>query len=636
MACQLIQTHKLDDSNRAEREMLDFLHNLPESYFVYRELQLTPAYRDRIRGLQKKQPDFVVVSPEVGVVSIEVKDWNLDNNTYEWQNQQEIRKIAADGHVSTLRNPMVQVDAYLHALMELVSRMAFVSSIVAFPRLSRSAFLDNIKNVNTLRNPQSRFYLDLDRTLFRENLDQFRATPEDLLEQVVQKNPKFHPISEANIEAVHRMLMPSSFIVGDYTERQQARKRLQVLTEQQQRWIFDLDSRRNYLLDVAGSGKTNVLISKAIHLVNVAKDEGKPPPRILLTTYNSNLEKNIRRIFRQKIASAPEQQDYQEAITVQSIPSLMESIVMAVLEISDMVEYRLSDESLEEYEARLRDDVRSALESEPKRFRYFDYVFIDEIQDFDNFFLLVVHHVCKNGNYFFVGDIGQKIYEREHNLKRLGIVTERFELQKSYKMFRTPRFIAELATRFVLNDRGLRQEFRNYGYTEDFNYPKNLSTLAEILRAEKPEQAIAKRVCSLLDGVYTEADIMIVTSAERRRNIVQALENAKVRYVVGETDESLGVTITSFMDVKGLEKEVVLVSGIEDLFERSKPEAVFQDIDAQVAKERLSRRKIYVSLTRPLEELIIYYQDSTNRFIGELLDINREIQRNRQGPGYGI
>jgi hypothetical protein len=632
MTCQLIQTRRLDDANLAEREMLDFLRNLPEEYFVYRELQLTPAYRDRMRGMQKKQPDFVVVGPGAGVLAIEVKDWNLDYNVYEWQDQHTVLKITAGGRVSEIDNPMLQADTYLHALMELLrDTHVFVSSVVAFPRLSRSVFLNRIKNVDVFRNPQMRFYLDLERILFREDLDEHRPAPEKLLEAVVSRNPNFFTSRDAALEGVHRRLMPSSFIVGDYTERQRARERLQVLTEQQQRWIFNLDPRKNYLLDVAGSGKTNVLISKAIHLIDLAESEGRSVPRVLLTTYSPNLERNIRRIFWHKIAASPRQQLYRDAIVVQCIPNLMESIVLQFFGVTDVAEYRRPGESPAEYEGRLKDDVLQILEDAPEKFARFDYVFVDEIQDFDNSFLFVVRQLCKGRNFFFVGDMGQKIYERQYNLNRVGIVTARAELESSYKMFRTPRHIAMLATRFVLGDPMLRQEFREHGYSEEFTYPKNLSTLAEILRADDPEGEVAERVRSLLNGGYTEGDLMIVTSLKRMPRMAEALERVRVRYVLEETEDAQAITVTDFMNVKGLEKEVVLVTGIEDLYEHSKPEAMFDELDTRYACERFSRRKIYVSLTRPLEQLIIYYQDAGNRFVAELLTINREIQHNRMG-----
>ncbi|MCB0003775.1 MAG: hypothetical protein KDH86_14605, partial [Anaerolineae bacterium] len=64
--------------------------------------------------------------------------------------------------------------------------------------------------------------------------------------------------------------------------------------------------------------------------------------------------------------------------------------------------------------------------------------------------------------------------------------------------------------------------------------------------------------------------------------------------------------------------------------------ALFDSEDDRRRKERLSRRKVYVALTRSLEELMIYYQDPQNRFVAELLWINRDIVKRRQGAGHGL
>lgn len=636
MKCQLIQTTKLADENRAEREMLAFLKNLPGEYFIYRELQLTPAYRERVRGIEKKQPDFVVVSPDTGLISIEVKDWNLTRNIYEWRDQYKIRVTdRATGQIREIHNPVAQAEAYGFAFMELLGGLGvFVTSILAFPRVSRSDFLNRLQNVELLRNPQSKFYLDLKRTLFREDLDRFVARPESLLLQVVQAHARYHPSTPRQIERVHMRLLPSSFRIGDYTNRQANQRQLKMLTAEQQRWIFGLDRRQNYLLDVAGSGKTNVLISRAIHTADIAGSGVLP--RILLTTYSRNLETNIRRIFQHKIADSPDRERYRQAITIQCVPAVMENIVAAVLGIDNIAEYRNAGESPEAYETRLREDVKGILSSEPDRFRRFDYVFIDEIQDFDNLFLAVVSHLCKSKSFFFVGDIGQKIYERTYQLNRLGVVTERVELKKSYKMFRTPRYIAELATRFILGDPLSRIEFKDRGYTKGFKFPNKLKNMAEILWSAHPEEEIAARVQELLHTTYSEEDIMVITSETRLPQAEAALRAADIDHVLGEPGHISAVSLVDFVNVKGLEKEVVLVTGIEDLYERSKPLGIFDDEDEKRHKELLSRRKVYVALTRPLEQLIIYYQDASNRFISELLAVNSELMTKRQGSAYAL
>lgn len=625
MRCRLIQTAKPGGANPAERAMLGFLQNLPEGYFVYRELQITPEYEKQVRGFQKKTPDFVVVAPQVGVLAIEVKDWDLTRNTYEWLDQYKVRVTdRVTGGVREIGNPVAQADAYLHALMDRVAGLGvFVTSLVAFPTVSKADFRNRLESVEVLQNPQAKFYLDLSRTLFREDLDRYMARPERLLTQIVEKHPKFRAASPTQVERVHERLLPSSFRIGDYTDRQRNQKRLKMITEEQQRWIDGLDASQNYLLDVAGSGKTNVLISKAMRLVEAAGEGALP--RILITTYSRNLETNIRRIFEHKIADSPIRARYQDAIVIQSIPAVMEQIVMAVLGVSTIDQYRVPGEPWEAYEERLRADVEGILRSESDHFRRFDHVFVDEVQDFDDFYLTVADYLCRSRSFFFVGDIGQKIYERDHSPQCLGFVRGQVEMEKTYKMYRTPRYIAELATQFILRDPLSRSEFAERGYTGEFKYPNILRNTAEILYSPEPEHEIAARTRAFLDGGYADPDLMIVTSEVRLQDAEAALRAASIRYVVGEPEHGDAVSLVTFMDVKGLEKEVVLVSGIEDLYERSKPQAMFDDEEVRYRKELLSRRKVYVSLTRPLEQLIVYYRLGSNRFISELLEINHAI-----------
>ena len=76
MTCHIIQ-HQ-DSDNLGEKAMFAFLKALPENYTLYSELKINVGYNKRVKHLVQKQPDFVVVGNEVGIVSIEVKDWNLD------------------------------------------------------------------------------------------------------------------------------------------------------------------------------------------------------------------------------------------------------------------------------------------------------------------------------------------------------------------------------------------------------------------------------------------------------------------------------------------------------------------------------------------------------------------------------
>ena len=263
---------------------------------------------------------------------------------------------------------------------------------------------------------------------------------------------------------------------------------------------------------------------------------------------------------------------------------------------------------------------------------------MDEIQDFDNFYLILIQHLCRRSNFFFVGDIGQKIYERTHNLSRIGLSSQRVSLDKTYQMYRTPRYIARLATRFITQDRLAASEFQEYGYSvERFVFPnKWVNNSAEILFSQQAVNEIVERIHALLNSHYTEADLMVVTSAEQIDAMDAALDRAGILHKRGESEDGRSVALIDFMNVKGLEREVVFINGIEDLYHRANTTGLFADEEEKRQKELLSRRKIYVSLTRCLEQLIIYYRDSTNPFVSDLLLLNRDIAKERKGALHGI
>lgn len=632
MKPRLIQTSKIVDENIAEREILSLLRELPEHYTIYRELRVNRAYEDRVRGMEKARPDFVVVAMDIGLISIEVKDWNLARSEYAWRDQDKItKKDISTGKEEDIDNPVAQAEVYRYAFMELVGDTGtFVTSIVAFPRLSRTEFLNRMANLEVLKNPQSKFFLDLDMVIFKEEVDEFFTNPERLLIRIVKRQPNFRPATERQIQAVNERILPNAFRVGDLTKRQQSREKLKMITREQERWIFDLDRTTSYLLDVAGSGKTNALVSRAIHIIEQALKQRQNAPNILLTTYNPNLQRNIERILAGKIKPDERHTRY-KTLRIENVEYIMERIAISAYGFETREQYyALNDPNSAAFQKTLRDDVRAALQDTPEKYQRFDYVFIDEIQDFDDEQLFLVRKLCRTNNFFFVGDIGQKIYDRYHDLKRHGFVIEELELPKTYKMYRTPRYIGELAYRFVMSDAAIRSEFEQRGYRQETQFESHSENAAEILQAQDMVMTTLKRIQDLLAGQYTEDDIMVITSEQKLPAYKETFSQAGIRFSEGESKRTGEITLVDFMNVKGLEREVVFVTGIEDLYSRSKPDGLFDDPATQLKQERFSRRKIYVALTRAIEECIVYYADPGNIFVSELLTFNRKITGKRQ------
>lgn len=636
MSCRIVQT--LPPHNEGERRMLAFLKRLPAHYTLIGELQVNTSFYREVEGQEKKTPDFVIIATDVGVLSIEVKDWNLNDYIYVWENQYELTK--RDRRTNEVRGegikaPNKQVDDYLHGLQSLVrhgldlntARQLWVSSVLAFPLLTRTAFLDGVVNRQLLTGPQGRFYADLDRILFKEDLDRHADHPERLLCEIVRRDHRFKQASEGAIYRVNELLVPSKCRIGGDEKLQQARMRLEVLSEQQSRWAFSLDPDENYLLDVAGSGKTNALISKAMHLADQARGQ---PPATLITTYNRNLEQSLRRILREKIGDSSSGR--YGAIQVLSVPTLLELIIKRGYGDDALREICRAARGEDAYLGCLLKEAIGVIREAPEQFRRFDHVFIDEIQDFSNDFLRIVKQFAKGSSFFFVGDIGQKIYRRSYDLERLGLTLNRKELEKSYLMYRTPRYIAELATRFILADSQMKREFKAYGYDQNFSYPNTLAHGAELSRTTDQVGEVAVCIRKLLESTYPggEHQILVVASPERLEATRAALERVGIACRIGEEVTSDAVVIVDFRDSKGLEREVVVVLGVEDLYHEQSEQALFDEPSDRWEKESLDRRKLYVALTRATERLYLFYSDRTHPFVGELCDLNDHINRTRQ------
>ena len=93
-------------ASRGESILFNTLKDyLPDSYIVYHE----PFIKNR-------RPDFVVIGPEIGVVVLEVKDYDkssiLGANKQEWI-------LQINGNIVNRESPLTQARKYAMELMEL-------------------------------------------------------------------------------------------------------------------------------------------------------------------------------------------------------------------------------------------------------------------------------------------------------------------------------------------------------------------------------------------------------------------------------------------------------------------------------------------------------------------------------------
>lgn len=620
MECQLFQID--DPTNDGERDVLNVLKRLPTGYTIYRELKLDSSRRQKEAGIQKRQPDFVVVAEDVSVVAIEVKNWNLRRNEYRWLDQHNVERVDSNGNVTEITNPIHQADTYKYALMDQVDDV-FVSSLVAFPRITRNHFHNRVANRDLFNNPNTRFYLDPNRTIFKDQMDRYFMEPEGLLREMIRRDERFFRSSGKAIYQAKERLLPSKFRIGDYAERKAIREEIKALTQQQQEWVFDLSSESGYLLDMAGSGKTNCLISKALHLVDAKADSERL--NILITTYNDALVENIERIFEHKMYSRDEQRNYRRYIDIKGVDALKEAVVKQGYDVEDLSEYR-AEKSPETYRKWLQEEAINLVFQLYDDWNLYTHVFVDEIQDLDTSDLQFLSVLNEGQEFFFVGDFGQKIYERKQSFTEAGISIDHIDLPKSYQMHRMPQHIARFATEVVWNDDRLSREFKEAGYKKKPAFPNKSEQLPELERTHDPIRATVERIQDLQIGgssgiAYRPDNIMVITTASAIETQREALEEVGV-----STTDSDGVRVVDFREAKGLEKEVVIVHGIEELYRESENGMLFGDSLAYRKTKRRLRRILYVALTRPLEQLIVFYHDGQMPVIRELVELANRIR----------
>lgn len=607
-------------ANKGEEAVLDWLRGLPDSCYVYRELRIS------LSETNERKPDFIVVSKELGVICIEVKDWNLDSNTYIWKNQQVVEKRSiASGKSEEITNPFFQACEYKFLVFETL-RKAFIGDVsvdfvVAFPRITRQSFLNKVQGVKTNYSEQSRFMFDPGKTLFKEDLQLGKNVADVLKTKTYNRNS----VDEATLNKINKVLLPDAYRIDSYHGLIEYRNELERISRQQARWIFGLDKKVNYLLDVPGSGKTNALVSRAISLV---KSNPESPPKILLTTYNRNLSKNIEKVLKAKISGSPNESAYLKSIVILSMPDIMKMICSFASGCCPDID-SLSEDALREY-------VKKILIGRESDFKKFDHIFVDEIQDFDDFYILVLKHLCRQEDFFFVGDIGQKIYERDCNLDLLGFPINECRVEKSFKMYRSPKYVSRLAIDFVNRDPFLRYEFANNGYRDSqIEFANTLDSAAEIYHAQDSVKELLERVADMRRGIYSEDDLMIVTSPERLKEVNDRLNSIGIRSEIGEPKNPCCVCCVDFLNVKGLERRVVIIHRIEDLYSKFDPINSFGNETEKNLRDSLSRRMLYVAMTRTTEELIMLYEDPKNPFIQDLIELNDMILEERERTHFG-
>jgi len=615
-------------ASRGEERLFGVLRRLPDDHVVYYE----PV-------IQFRYPDFIVISPKLGLLVIEVKGWYprdilaADSNSV---------TVMSDGQPTACKHPLRQAREYFTRLIDvakrqlpqLVNRSGPHKGRLRFP-IGYFAVLSNISRDSFDDAPQIAFdrIFDPKRTVLRDELvawEEMELGGEPLLNQLKQYVEPWWPfpsLQPKEVDAVRCLIHPEialelplfaepptqepeppAVAAAAGANRDQAKPKprraselegLKALDLRQERLARRIGTGHRVIYGVAGSGKTVLLAGRAKLLAAQC-----PDARVLLLTYNVALAGML----------TAQLKDF-PSIIVKTFHTWAGAQGVAC----DRTKEGEADDDLGERLAQLLDQGKGYS-------RTLDAVLIDEAQDFAPSWFRCVTLALKDpndGDLLIVADGSQGLYKRrKFTWKSVGVnaagrtIHSNFDLDRNYRN-----------TTAILNVAGLFTAKSSPSIEDAILSPKvdpalcrrpggMVPVLCRCPESDDQVQAVVRTVQGLTKGAFFEETVEPVpldriavlyraaTGARfpaLKRLIEDLSELGPVQWLTDPDDHlarknasAPGVKVTTIYTAKGLQFAAVILIWADDL-----------PLIADTTDEDTERRLMYVALTRAEDYLAL-------------------------------
>ncbi len=533
--------------------------------------------KPRLRNLE---PDFILIDIYKGACIIEVKDWS--KNYIKSINRVKI--TANDSKI--LENPIFKTNRYFNlakSLFESDNRLLSEEGTLKFNIYSRVVFTNinstEIGSFSDVFNQPPTKYLTSDQigTLTIDKLFNFDTCYLESTHTAIIRSILFPEIEIQNIE--------KDKIKTD---------KIRVLDVDQEKFAKRIPYGHYIISGVPGSGKTVILLSRAIFLL-----KENPNWKIKIVTYNYSLSRKIT----QRLESLYDEFNFMglnyENISVSTFHKL-------ALDTANMI---VPNNPNDDFWERILPS--KALEkASPK----YDAILIDEYQDFYDDWIKLCLALCKKHNYdgkisenlFLAGDRLQSIYNpKEHTWKSLGVnIQGRSKILKH--SYRSGKSHIELALDFLMADKALKKEVeRFYEGREGINNETDLEDHIEFLEGGYKVINDFLNKCIFEFG-YNKEDILVLapTHKDAEELYYHLDDDLKSKSKVTKDIVDNKIIITTFHSSKGLESKICIL----------------------VNADKIDNKKLlYVGMTRASQRLCIHASDYERKSFARQLK-NREFE----------
>ncbi len=411
------------------------------------------------------------------------------------------------------------------------------------------------------------------------------------------------PIDDVHINTIKTAIFPEIKIYSSPSENlTRLDNKIATLDVEQERFAKNVPDGHYMITGIPGSGKTVVLLSRAVHLA-----KSNPNWKILIVTYN----KSLRSQLEAKLNNIKDEMDYHD-ISLENIE--IKTFHKIATEHSSLSPGDYKNNSEEFWRDILPDDARE--NCRPK----YDAILIDEYQDFYinwyHFLLkLLIQHEDLEGkkivNLFLAGDRLQSIYNpNEINWKQdIGLdMRGRSKLLKT--SYRTTKEHIQLGISLLLRDTDYRKEVEKFYEDAQDIILKNM-TEDSIELLESDYGYLTKRIESLIDEGYNYGDILLIAPTYKTLYKIESFLPEEIRnntVISKDITDGERMKFTTYLSSKGIESKI----------------AIAVDID-QIEEKKL----LYVASTRASHKLILhskdFYATETSRYVYEEIQQMKRI-----------
>lgn len=573
----------------AERRILNKIKKLYENIDRNCYLYIQPKIRNQ-------EPDFILIDPLKGVSIVDIVDWpkgfieSADRKNVKTKDNKSYANPVFKTNQShnLIKGIFESEDSLFGSDGELRVKL---SSIAIFTELSNQDLkISNFSNI-------------------------FNQPPNQCITQEAIQGLSIENLFNSDCKKLHdgdplilrSLLFPEIKISETINEKSDINKIIKALDVQQEQFAKRLPYGHYMVSGVPGSGKTVILLSRAIYL---AKEH--PDWNIRIVAYNRSISTKIENRLKSIVSECEFMNISLRNISVSTFHKL-------ALDIADVpVPQRAGDEWWAETLPSIAFD-----KAKPR----FDAILIDEYQDFHDSWIklcikLCVKHEYENNskekvegiNIFLAGDRLQSIYNsKEQSWKELGIdMRGRSQLLK--KTYRTGKEHINKALDFLMADSTLKKEVENF-----YEGRENIENEAKIDNVLGFIEGQYERVNEILEQLIFKVghkadEVLILCKDKRSCNRLLDTLSPSLRSKAVFTKDIIDnmIIITTYHSSKGLEAPVCILADVDKFTSN------------QIKRDDILERKLlYVGMTRASQKLYIHAQNYSSDSFARQLRLNK-------------